>query len=103
VGQVPRAVFEAAAVKQFAMASNGADAFMLLGILRGAHGARHCRGGSFAISPNAMAGSVLPWSIGRIRRARQALIELGFLVEHNRGGSSPGDPSLFRFVDRGSD
>jgi hypothetical protein len=105
VGQPARAVLEAAMVKQLSMAPNGADALILLANLRIAHGARHGRGARFAISPTAMsnARTVLPWSPGRIRRARQALIELGFLVEEHHGGSSRGDSSLFRFVDRRSD
>jgi hypothetical protein len=100
VGQAPRAVLEQDTVKQLAMTSRGADGLMLLTILLVAHGARRCRGEPFAVSPSAMSGTVLPWGFNRIRKARQALIELGFLIEDHRGGSSPGDPSLFRFGGR---
>jgi hypothetical protein len=103
VGDQPRAVLVADTVKQLSMAPNGPDALVLLSNLLVAHGARRKRGEPFAISPRAMSGSVLCWGRNRIRNARQTLIELGFLFEEHRGGSSPGDHSLFRFVDRGSD
>jgi hypothetical protein len=103
VGDQPRAVLVADTVKQLSMAPNGPDALVLLSNLLVAHGARRKRGEPFAISPPAMSGSVLSWGRNRIRNARQTLIELGFLFEDHRGGSSPGDHSLFRFVDRGSD
>jgi hypothetical protein len=105
VGQPPRAVLEASVVKQLSMVPNGADALMLLANLRIAHGGRHSRGEPFAISPPAMskARTVVPWGPNRIRRARQRLIEHGMLAEDHHGGSSPGDASLFRLVDGGSD
>jgi hypothetical protein len=76
---------------------------MLFAHLLMAHGARHIRGEPFAISPAAMSRIVLPWGRNRIRNARQTLIQLGFLTEEHHGGSQPGDPSLFRFTERGSD
>jgi Bifunctional DNA primase/polymerase, N-terminal/Primase C terminal 1 (PriCT-1) len=100
-GQEPRAVLAQDTVKLLSMAKGGSDAITLFSNILVAHGARHSRGEPFAISPDAMSGTVLPWSAGRIRRARQALIELGFLIEHHHGGSSRGDPSLFRFAERG--
>jgi hypothetical protein len=105
VAQAPRAVLEEDTVKQLTMADDGADAMLLFANLRVAHGARHCRGEPFAISPANMAKArtIPPWSPGRIPKARQALIELGFLIEVHRGGGGPGDPSLFRFIERGSD
>jgi hypothetical protein len=103
VGQPARAVLETATVKQLSMAPNGADALTLFSNLLVAHGARHSRGQTFAISPDAMSGTVLPWGRNRIRNARQTLIQLGFLTEEHHGGSQPGDPSLFRFTERGSD
>jgi hypothetical protein len=102
LGQPARAVLETAIIKQLSMAPNGADALMLLANLQVAHGARHKRGESFAISPPAMSRTVLPWGERRIRNARQTLIEHGFLFEEHCGGSSPGDRSLFRLVEGGS-
>ena len=54
----------------------------------------------FAISAKAMAeAQIIPvWSHQRYRAAREELLEKGYLKMDHKGGSRPGDPSLFGFV-----
>jgi hypothetical protein len=61
---------------------------MLLANIQVAHGARHSRGEPFAISPDAMSGTVLNWGARRIRKARQTLIDLGLLCQTHQGGAA---------------
>jgi hypothetical protein len=57
---------------------------------------------SFALSAKAMAGAgVIPgWSARRYRKARDVLLERGFLTERHKGGRGSGDPDLFSLADR---
>ena len=54
----------------------------------------------FALSAKAMAeAQVIPgWSHQRYRAARKELLEKGYLKMDHKGGSRPGDPSLFGFA-----
>jgi Primase C terminal 1 (PriCT-1) len=76
----------------------GADALLLLSILR-AHHWDHPR---FAASPEAMArgGVVADWgrSHDRYRRALAVLVETGILAIVNKGGAGRHDPRQFRFT-----
>ena len=105
IGGRARVQLETAMVERLSMAQNGPDALLLLARLQTAHGARQSRGEPFAISPKAMSADRIIglWGPRRYREARQTLVELGFLRQIHKGGHSPHDPSLFRFVDRGSD
>jgi len=87
-------------VRQLSMAQNGPDALLLFAQLQLAHGARQTRGEFFAVSPAAMSAARIigRWGPGRYRNARQTLIDLGVLSQIRKGGRSPHDPSLFRFV-----
>ncbi|MEO1472486.1 MAG: bifunctional DNA primase/polymerase [Pseudomonadota bacterium] len=62
--------------------SVGCSAQMLLCVLRMMHGARVARGQTFAITPKAMAcKQVIPgWTRQRYERARDVLLEAGFLT-----------------------
>jgi hypothetical protein len=55
----------------------------------------------FAISPKAMAeaGCILGWSAKRYRKARDVLVERGFLRREHEGGRGMHDPHLFAFAD----
>ena len=100
VGGGARAQLEASMVRQLSMAQNGPDALLLFAQLQLAHGARQSRGKSFAVSPAAMSTARIigSWGPGRYRNAHQTLIDLGVLSQIHKGGHSPHDPSLFRFV-----
>ena len=72
------------------------DALLLFGYLLVAHAAR---GTAFALSPKAMAAHEVigGWKRQRITRARDWLVQHGFLVIVHQGGRKPGDASLFVF------
>jgi hypothetical protein len=75
----------------------GVDALALHLLLRSTHKA----GAQFAVSSKAMARDrTLPgWSHVRIRKARNNLVDRGFLKRVSRGGSGPGDPAQFCFAE----
>jgi len=63
-----------------AQGKNGGDALMLLMLFRAEHSARVRRGETFEINPKAMAKcQSLHWSPGRIRAARNVLLEAGYI------------------------
>jgi hypothetical protein len=78
---------------------NGADAFMLLGVLMVNHGARTRRGESFAIAVEAMiaAGKIKGWGVKRYRGAIQVLIASGLIARTHKGGARPGDAHVYTF------
>lgn len=90
VGEEPRVSVKPSEIP---LLHGNADAVMVLCLLRSYQGQRD----KFAISVKALARSEwLPrWSPNRIRKARAALIEAGFLTLHHEGGSRPGDASLY--------
>jgi hypothetical protein len=75
----------------------GADALKLLLKLRLSHFDRP----QFAVSPKAMAATRVfqDWSHQRYRMAREELLHEGYLKLAHKGGSRPGDPSLFAFLE----
>jgi hypothetical protein len=75
------------------LGGNG-DAVLLLLRLRVAHGWR--QGAEFALA-NAYAASFL-WSIGRFRKARDFLVDHGFIARIHEGGRGPHDPPRFRLT-----
>ena len=92
----PRKVFNLVSeVEAFQRAEHGADASMLLLVLR----MTHFGGQPFAVSPVAMArDSVMAgWSVHRYRDARALLVELGTIVMVHQGGRGKRDPALFCF------
>ena len=82
---VPRTVIE----------TLGADALQLLMRLQLSNFDRH----RFALAPKAMAeAKTIPgWSHQRYRAARAELLQESYLKVVHKGGSRPGDPSLFAF------
>jgi hypothetical protein len=64
-------------------ASGDEDAFMLLMLLRAEHGARVARGETFHLIIQAMAGTQVLgfWSRQRYRKARDRLLDLGYLIQ----------------------
>lgn len=68
-------------------------AFWLLMCLKNAHENRRT---SFAISPRAIAEKT-GWDSATVREARNILLERKYLELVHRGGSKPGDVSIFRF------
>jgi hypothetical protein len=75
----------------------GVDALALHLLLRSIHDA----GAQFAVSPKAMArDQTLPgWSHARVRKAKNTLVDRGFLKVVSRGGSGPRDPAQFCFAE----
>jgi hypothetical protein len=99
VGTEAKILFSAAVIKALAHHKRGADAMMLLAVLRSNAGPRKS---GLVVSPKAMAAvQIIPgWAHGRYRSARDALVELGLLEVEHRGGSGPGDPGLFAFSNK---
>jgi hypothetical protein len=89
---------------EFAVLQENPDALTLRMTLRWAHGARV---EPFAIVCKAMARdeAITGWTdFKRYMRARDWLLEHGFLIEHHRGGSKIGDASLYRLAEpKGTD
>ena len=75
----------------------GVDALALHLLLRSTHNAD----AQFAVSPKAMArAQTLPgWSHARVRKAKDTLVDRGFLKVVSRGGSGPRDPAQFCFTE----
>jgi hypothetical protein len=70
------------------------DAVVLLQLLHRYHHAREV----FAVSPTGMAGKTLPgWSVQKVRRARDVLVDRGYLVNVHQGRAR-GDPSLWQLL-----
>ena len=91
VGGEARAVLSASELKSL----NGqGDAALLLMTLRAAHGWRD--GGEFILA-NALAAT-FQWSIPRLRKARDFLIQTKFMEITHRGGSGPHDPPRARLI-----
>jgi Bifunctional DNA primase/polymerase, N-terminal len=80
-------------VEAFQRTPTGADASLLISVLR----MTHFGGQPFAVSPTAMArgGVMAGWSIRQYREARALLVELGSLVLVHSGGRGRHDPALF--------
>ena len=89
-GAEPRVV-----VSKTAIDTLGADALKLLMKLQLSNFDRS----RFALAPGAMAeAKTIPgWSHHKYRAARAELLEKGYLRMVHKGGSRPGDPSLFAF------
>jgi hypothetical protein len=75
----------------------GIDALALHLLLRSTHNAD----AQFAVSPKAMAlhQSLPGWSHARVRKAKNILVNEGFLKVVSRGGSGPRDPAQFCFAE----
>lgn len=81
--------------------SDDPNAALFLDFLRHLHGGRD---EPFPVSPKAMAeaGLIGRWNARKIRLARDALVERGYLVRVRKGGSRRGDPALFRWPNKGA-
>jgi DNA-binding XRE family transcriptional regulator len=91
-GAEPRVIVLATAINNLS-----SDALQLLLKLQLAHFDRR----QFALAPKAMAEKrVIPgWSHHKYRAAREELLDKSYLKLAHKGGSRPGDPSLFVFSD----
>jgi hypothetical protein len=87
----------AATFKALISVPGGCEALALHMLLRSIHKT----GAQFPVAPKAMArAQTLPgWSHVRVRKARNILVDGGFLKRVSRGGSGPGDPALFCFAE----
>lgn len=76
------------------------DAALLLNMLRDNHGPK---AEPFAASPKAMANASLigKWAPFRYRSAIRALVDCGLVEQVHKGGAKPGDPSTYRWSNRG--
>jgi len=87
VGGPPQVVLPATDIDRFAQAENGADALMLLTVLKCNHGGRH---EPFAVVAGAMqeANKIAGWGRDRYRNARNSLMKQGDLVRVHVGGKA---------------
>jgi hypothetical protein len=83
--------------KDLSMLLDCPDALALWLYLRSVHEGLRTR---FAVSPKAMAeaGCIPGWSDKSYRKARDVLVERGFLRREHEGGRGTRDPHLFAFV-----
>lgn len=83
-------------VEALAAQPHGGDAFLMLAALKLAHEAH---GKPFAIAPKAMSRArVLPWSVERLRKARDTLQAAGCVRLMRRGGRRAGDAHQFQLA-----
>ena len=87
----------AATFKALISVPGGCEALALHMLLR----STHKTGAKSAVAPKAMARdqTLSGWSHVRVRKARNVLVDRGFLKRVSRGGSGPRDPAQFCFAE----